>query len=68
MKDYLHNKKPNMFFYDKTKSDMHHIFTGEPQGSKLGPLLFIIYSNDLCKMLIYADDTTLYPTLDVFWY
>ena len=37
-----------------------------------GPLLFIIYINDLCnasklfKMIIYADDTNLYSTLDVF--
>ena len=51
---------------------MYHISTGVPQWFILGPLLFIIYINDLCnasklfKMIIYADDTTLYSTLDVF--
>ena len=69
--DYLQNRTQYVS-YDKTNSNMYRISTGVPQGSILGPLLFIIYINDLCnaskqfKMIIYADDTTLYPTLDVF--
>ena len=69
--DYLQNRT-RYVSYDKTNSDMFRISTGVHQGSILGPLLFIIYINDLCnasklfRMIIYADDTTLYSTLDVF--
>ena len=46
-------------------SQEYRVNAGVPQGSILGPALFLLYTNDLpddviCNIAIYADDTTLY--------
>ena len=48
---------------DKTLSDKGELNCGVPQGSILGPILFLLYVNDMktalnnCDLRLYADDT-----------
>ena len=59
-KSYLTNRK-QYIQHGNLKSILLEILCGVPQGSVLGPLLFIIYVNDLtnctdCSTNLYADD------------
>ena len=63
-RSYLSDRRQQTFI-DGAQSDFGNITCGIPQGFILGPLLFIIYINDLpscnlfSKLKMYADDTTL---------
>ena len=66
---YMQNRK-QFVSYDSTGSDLGEIKHGVPQGSILGPILFLIYINDLpsasefFKCIMYAVDTTLHCCID----
>ena len=64
VKSYLKNRK-QFVQYDDVTSDYKEIMCGVPQGSILGPKLFILYINDICniseivKFVLFADDTNI---------
>ena len=63
--DYLFGRKQAVSF-GSVLSPLEYVTTGVPQGSILGPLLFILFFNDLpeclryCEVIKYADDTVIF--------
>jgi len=65
-RNYLQNRKQYVSL-EGTNSNLSAIQLGVPQGSILGPILFLIYINDIqhattLNLLSYADDTTVYTS------
>ena len=64
-KDYLTNRKQYVSF-NNASSSLMDITCGVPPGSILGPLLFILYMNDIVNcsgilyFLLFADDTNIF--------
>ena len=68
IESFLKNRKQRVVS-NKTESSWKPVVSGVPQGSVLGPVLFLIYINDLpdhikssCK--IFADDTKVYSKVE----
>ena len=66
--DYLDDRKQKVVM-DGFSSGWEEVDAGVPQGSVLGPFLFLIYINNIidglnCNIKLFADDTSLFVIID----
>ena len=67
IRDFLGNRSQTVVI-DGDESESVPVTSGVPQGSVLGPILFLIYINDLpdelsSQVRLFADDTAVYLTI-----
>ena len=67
--NYMSERRMYIPNYCNKTNNINNLDLGVPQGSTLGPLLFILYVNDIgdmisdtSKIIMYADDTTIIVT------
>ena len=68
LEDFLHNRKQRVILNGQA-SEWQMVSSGVPQGSVLGPLLFLIYINDIvdninCDVRLFADDKSLFSIVN----
>ena len=69
MEDYISNREQRVAL-NGIFSECGKINSGVPQGSVLGPLLFLVYINDLeegikSQIKFFADDTSLFSIVEI---
>ena len=70
IRNFLLNRRQRVVL-NNSKSTWSEVISSVPQGSVLGPILFILYINDLpdvisCISKLFADDTELYRSVDSY--